>query len=189
MFSSLYFDIFKHSSWLFFHFSIVGLPDASIDVVIASQSFHWFANATALEEIHRVLVPQGMFGIIWAIPDISVPWLGKVWKFLTPLYKEQSIILPYDEKWKRVFSLTPRKLFSDLEENLSFGFTLPSSSDGGYKVLASASVIAGGTESTKESFREFFSQVMEEDFEGKGINLDHHDVPFQIYISWCNKLV
>ena len=31
---------------------------------LGNMCFHWFANATALEEINRVLVPGGLFGII-----------------------------------------------------------------------------------------------------------------------------
>ena len=153
--------------------------------MIASQSFHWFANTAALEEIHRVLVRDGLLGIIWAIPDFSVPWMARIWEFLAPLYKEKSIVLPFDEKWKRVFSLPSRKVFSDLEENLSFRLTLPSSFDEGYKLFASSSVIASGSENTKESFREMFNEVIRKDFEDKGIGLDC--VPFKIFMYWCSK--
>ena len=89
-------------------------------MVIASQSFHWFANQTALEEIHRVLAPDGRFAIIWSIPDISLPWMAEIWAFVGTLIKENSLITPFDEDWKNVFGLTPQKLFSDLEENSSF---------------------------------------------------------------------
>ena len=184
-------ELFKEKSQLFLIIILMylfyeGLPDASVDVVIASQSFHWFANSTALEEIHRVLVPDGSFGIIWAIPDFSIPWMEKLWEFMSPIYKEKSIVLPFDEEWKNVFGLTPRKFFSDLEENLSFRLSLPSSFDEGYKVFASSSVIASGNESTKESFRDLFEEIMTEAFKDKGIAFDH--VPFQIFMYWCHKL-
>lgn len=162
------------------------LPDASVDVVIASQSFHWFANSTALDEIHRVLVPHGSFGMIWALPDYSLPWLAKLEKFLAPLNKENSIVLPPDEQWKSVFSLTPRKLFSDLEENLNFRLNFPSSFEGCYKFFASYSILVSGSERTRESFRELFNEVMREDFKDKGISLDH--IPFQIFLYWCKKM-
>ncbi|KAJ7387057.1 hypothetical protein OS493_004021 [Desmophyllum pertusum] len=165
----------------------IGLPDASVDVVIASQSFHYFANATALEEINRVLVPGGLFGIFWVMPDFSTPWMAELWKFFAPLYKEKSIILPFEEEWKNVFSLTPRKLFSDVEEDLSFSHTLPSSFDEDYNYFASASVIASGSESTKESLRELFNEVMKKHFKEKGIELDHF--PFKIFLYWCTKAI
>ena len=43
-----------------------------MDVVIASQNFHWFANTSALREINRVLVPSGTFGIFSVMRDYSV---------------------------------------------------------------------------------------------------------------------
>ena len=155
--------------------------------MIASQSFHYFANATALEEINRVLVPGGLFGIFWVMPDFSTPWMAELWKFFAPLYKEKSIILPFEEEWKNVFSLTPRKLFSDVEEDLSFSHTLPSSFDEDYNYFASASVIASGSESTKECFRELFNEVMKKHFKEKGIDLDY--IPFNIFLYWCTKAI
>lgn len=71
---------------------LTGLPDSSVVVVIASQSFHWFANTSALREINRVLVPGGMFGIFSVMPDYSVPWMTDLWEFQAPLYKEKSIV-------------------------------------------------------------------------------------------------
>ena len=176
----------KNFTLIYFSLFCAALPDASVDVVIASQSFHWFANSTALEEIHRVLVPHGSFGMIWAIPDYSLPWLAKLKKFLAPLFKEKSIVLPPDEQWKSVFSLTPRKLFSDLEENLNFRLNFPSSFDVCYKFFASYSVLVSGSERTRESFQELFNEVMREDFKDKGITLDH--IPFQIFLYWCKKM-
>ena len=141
----------------------------------------------SLKEIHRVLVPGGRLGLIWSLPDITVPWTAKIWEFVALLNREKSLVLPYLQEWKNVFDSTPQRLFGDLGENQSFRDSLPSSFDMGYNFFASYSVITSGSESTKECFRELYKQVMKEDFEDKGINLDH--IPFQIYINWCNKLV
>jgi ubiquinone/menaquinone biosynthesis C-methylase UbiE len=43
----------------------IALEDASIDAVFAGQSFHWFANDTALNEIARVLRPGGVLALMW----------------------------------------------------------------------------------------------------------------------------
>ena len=72
----------------------VGLPDGIIDVVIASQSFHWFANTEALKEIHRVLVRDGLLGIVWAIPDYTVPWWQKFGNSLHPCSKKSLYLYP-----------------------------------------------------------------------------------------------
>lgn len=57
------------------------VPDASVDVVVAAQCYHWFDPATALPEIARVLVPGGHLGLVWNLRDERIPWvrrLGKV---------------------------------------------------------------------------------------------------------------
>lgn len=51
------------------------LPDLSVDAVVCAQSFHWFATSEALAEIHRVLKPGGLLGLIWNVRDESVDWV------------------------------------------------------------------------------------------------------------------
>ena len=155
--------------------------------MIASQSFHWFANPTALEEIHRVLVPNGSLGIIWAVPDFSVSWMTEIWQFLAPLFKKKSVFFPFQEEWKNVFGVTPRKLFNDLEENLSFRLSMPSSFEKAYKFFASWSVITSSSESVKESFCELFNEVKKKYFIDRGIYLDQ--IPFNMFIYWCTKKI
>ena len=43
----------------------IPLPDASADVVVCAQAFHWFDHLTALPEIARVLRPQGRIALVW----------------------------------------------------------------------------------------------------------------------------
>jgi SAM-dependent methyltransferase len=45
------------------------LPDASVDAVIASSSWHWVDPVPGLLEVGRVLVPGGVMGAIWSGPD------------------------------------------------------------------------------------------------------------------------
>ena len=167
----------------FFHFK--GLPDESVDVVIAAQCFHWFANLSALREIHRVLSTDGRFGMIWALPDFSLPWLAEIWAFLDPFFKQQSVVLPFNEMWKNVFDTSPRKLFTNLNENLSYRLDFPGSFEDGYEFFASSSVIMNSSESVKESFRELFDAIERKYFINEGTGLDH--IPFKIYMYWCTK--
>ena len=51
----------------------IPLPDASVDVVVVAQAFHWFDAERALAEISRVLRPDGMLGLAWHSPDRSDP--------------------------------------------------------------------------------------------------------------------
>ena len=52
----------------------IPVPDASADAVIAAQSFHWFDGERALPEIHRVLRPGGLLGMIWNVRDEASDW-------------------------------------------------------------------------------------------------------------------
>ena len=42
-----------------------GLPDASMDWVVAGQAFHWFDAAAARAEFLRILRPTGQAAIVW----------------------------------------------------------------------------------------------------------------------------
>ena len=42
-----------------------GLPDASVDAVVAGQAFHWFDPARARAEFQRVLRADGWVGLVW----------------------------------------------------------------------------------------------------------------------------
>ncbi|MEO6457362.1 MAG: class I SAM-dependent methyltransferase [Chloroflexia bacterium] len=41
------------------------LPDNSIDIITASQAFHWFDRAKAKAEFRRILKPGGWVALIW----------------------------------------------------------------------------------------------------------------------------
>ena len=47
----------------------IPLPDASVDAVLCGQAFHWFDQAAALPELHRVLRRGGGLGLIWNLRD------------------------------------------------------------------------------------------------------------------------
>lgn len=42
-----------------------GLPDKSVDWVVAAQAFHWFEIPAARDEIHRILRQGGVCALIW----------------------------------------------------------------------------------------------------------------------------
>lgn len=56
--------------------------DATVDVVVVAQAFHWFDVPRAAAEIHRVLVPGGGLGVIRNIWDRSVPWVDELQRLL-----------------------------------------------------------------------------------------------------------
>lgn len=89
----------------------IPLPDSCADAVICAQAFHWFASQAALAEIHRVLKPAGMLGLIWNVRDPSVDWVRK----LTDIMAAYEGDAPrYDNgEWRTVF---PAPGFGELQE-------------------------------------------------------------------------
>jgi SAM-dependent methyltransferase len=47
----------------------IPLPDASVDAVLASSSWHWMDTVPTLLEVGRVLVPGGTLAAMWSGPD------------------------------------------------------------------------------------------------------------------------
>jgi ubiquinone/menaquinone biosynthesis C-methylase UbiE len=56
----------------------IPIDDHCIDATFVAQAFHWFDAPRALEEIHRVLGPQGGLGLIWNERDESVEWVAEL---------------------------------------------------------------------------------------------------------------
>ncbi|MEP9362571.1 class I SAM-dependent methyltransferase [Nocardioides sp. CN2-186] len=53
-------------------------PDASYDVVVVAQAFHWFDHERALPEIARVLKPGGWLAVVTNTRDERIPWVRKL---------------------------------------------------------------------------------------------------------------
>jgi len=52
----------------------IPVPDASVDVVTVAQAFHWFDRERACAEIARVLVGEGILGLLWNTFDPTCEW-------------------------------------------------------------------------------------------------------------------
>lgn len=59
------------------------LPDASIDLIVAAQAFHWFDAEKARQEFKRILKPGGHIVLIWNERQLTAtPFLGEYENFL-----------------------------------------------------------------------------------------------------------
>lgn len=52
----------------------IPLADASMDAVTVAQAFHWFDRDAACAQIRRVLVPDGVLGLLWNRADPQCAW-------------------------------------------------------------------------------------------------------------------
>jgi SAM-dependent methyltransferase len=89
----------------------IPLADGSLDAIVCAQAFHWFANPAALAEIHRVLKPGGMLGLIWNVRDESTAWVAALTGIMAPY--EAGIPRYHSQEWRRLF---PAEGFGPLRE-------------------------------------------------------------------------
>jgi SAM-dependent methyltransferase len=95
------------------------LPDASVDVVVCAQAFHWFASTEALTEIARVLKPGGRLGLVWNLRDTRVSWVPKLDAIVNALEGDTPRF--YTGAWRRAF---PHPAFGPLHmQQFSLGHT------------------------------------------------------------------
>ncbi len=87
------------------------LAAESVDAVLCAQSFHWFACAEAMAEIHRVLRPGGMLGLVWNVRDETINWVAATIRLLKPY--EGSAPRFHTGEWRRPFD---GRSFTDLTE-------------------------------------------------------------------------
>ncbi len=59
-----------------------GLPEASADVVVAAQAWHWTDVPVASAEAARVLRPGGRLAAVWNQLDTSVPWVHRLTRIM-----------------------------------------------------------------------------------------------------------
>lgn len=57
----------------------IPVQDASQDMVMLAQCFHWFDDIKSLQEIHRVLKPGGLIILIWNMESRErSEWVAKL---------------------------------------------------------------------------------------------------------------
>jgi SAM-dependent methyltransferase len=56
----------------------IPLDDASVDVVVVAQAWHWVDPGRAVPEVARVLRPGGRLGLVWNDRDERVDWVRRL---------------------------------------------------------------------------------------------------------------
>jgi SAM-dependent methyltransferase len=86
-----------------------GLANASVQLVVCAQAFHWFDQAKALAEFHRVLVPSGRIALVWNDRDNA--------DALTRSYNDAVLLASQDHPTARPFGVPEAFMSSRLFVN------------------------------------------------------------------------
>jgi len=89
----------------------IPLENSSVDALFCAQAFHWFATPETMQEIARVLKPQGILGLIWNVRDETCDWVARLSQIMAPF--EEGIPRFHHGQWRSVF---PAEGFSELKE-------------------------------------------------------------------------
>ena len=79
-----------------------GLPNASVDAVVAAQAWHWFDGPAALAEIERITGPRGRLGLVWNTLDVSVPWVAEYSRVYSA-WRTSELPVHTDGAWRAAF--------------------------------------------------------------------------------------
>lgn len=81
----------------------------SVRAVTVAQAFHWMANMDTLRELHRILKPTAVLGMIWNVEDYNAPLDWNVHSGWESAMRDEMWAIPdghprfRDLKWKAVF--------------------------------------------------------------------------------------
>ena len=82
----------------------IPLSDASVDVVMVGQAYHWFDQATANPEIARVLADGGHLVALWN-DEVRIPWIERLTEIMSD--GDAGAWDRTDEWWTRQFQSEP----------------------------------------------------------------------------------
>ncbi|ORY81799.1 S-adenosyl-L-methionine-dependent methyltransferase [Leucosporidium creatinivorum] len=135
-------------------FDKIDRPDASADLVIVAQAFHWVGHdgTSAIAEIARVLKPGAVAIFIWNLEDREQDWVAK----LRDLYEVHEAGTPQYRHfyWKSVYDTPVYKANFEPYEKTEYRRSLPTCEDLVVDRVLSKSYITALDEKTKGDLSE-----------------------------------
>jgi len=156
----------------------MSFEDHTADAVVAAQAFHWFDGRAALTEIHRVLTPLGGLGLVWNGQDLSIDWVGAIWKEVNARRGDTPHAWSYD--WKDAFAHTTA--FSPL---ISATFLNHHETDRDRLIarVMSISFIAAGSQDDRDELTAHIRRVCDD------AQLPEQFVlPYNCFVHWCRAV-
>jgi SAM-dependent methyltransferase len=153
----------------------IPLPDASVDIVMVGQAYHWFDQERANPEIARVLVEGGHLIALWS-DEVRIPWIERLTVIMSD--GDAGAWERTDEWWTKQFQNDP-------------WFTQPVRREGTMTVVTSKRALLARMES--HSFLSVKSPaerapVLDEIAELIADFTDPFDVDYATEAYWCRKL-
>lgn len=149
------------------------VPDGCARVVFVAQAMHWFDHGPALDEISRVLQPDGALVTLWNVRNQTEDWV-QAYTRISDRYAGDTPRW-HTQVWRRAIEDDPR--FA-LEVEQSIPNPQPSSPDAVVARLLSTSFIAALDEATQQSLGDELRAVVAP----LGESFDYpYDTQFQIW--------
>lgn len=158
----------------------IPLAADSVDAVVVAQAFQWFDGRAALQEIHRVLKPEGRLGLIWNIVDDSLDWVAKMEGLIRQ--REKNHPTYKSGEWRKAFEQT--ELFTPLQVWHS-RYTQVGEHETLVNRAASLSFIAAMPEAERRSLLEEVRQLLSTHPQTKGRNTI--ELSYRTDCFWCRS--
>ncbi|OQR94093.1 hypothetical protein THRCLA_08249 [Thraustotheca clavata] len=165
------------------------LPPESVGNITIGHAIQTHAERHTLEEFHRILVPNGVLGIVWNSVDLSeTPFMHEVDKIL----KSYNILKPTKKsethRLKDCFKESPH-LFSPLEA-VNVSIVHSTTVEAVVKYLLTLSVVESLPHRRQTDIRLSIARLIESSAE---IYYDNDgrkllDLPCKVEMFWCTKL-
>ena len=131
----------------------IPLPDRSVEAVAVGQAFHWFRHDEALPELHRVLRPGGVVGLIWNGRDQDDPLQQEISELIWPLARGRAAAVDTSR------FLAESELFGPLEER-RFHFAQQLDADGVVGRILSISFVAAAPAETQSEIERRVREIV-----------------------------
>jgi SAM-dependent methyltransferase len=152
----------------------IPLDDASVDVVMVAQAFHWFDAPAALAEMARVLRPGGGVGLMWNERDESVPWVNELSQIMRWNTRK-----PYDTELDWCATLDRSERFTKAR-HAHFGYVQMLDADTLVERVESTSYLAAMTDAERAPY-EARVRALVADFSSP------FGLPYDTHVYWCSK--
>ena len=157
-----------------------GLPDRSVDAVVAAQAWHWFDPAAALCEAERITHQDGRLGLVFNTLDENVPWVAE-YSQVYRQWRTESVPEHRDGAWRLFFDKVPG--WTALEER-HIANPYPTDREGVLGQALTSSVISTLDPDQRGKVRRQLEEVLDRHEESRGERIE---IPYVTDVYWTSR--